>query len=108
VGAQGTTADLERRVRGGHAEIQFAEPIARRAASDVLPNATPDNDQLTLQVPGDGSVASLRQLLDKLHEARIDVASLSLHTPDLDDVFFAVTGRLTNADADHEQKALQS
>jgi ABC-2 type transport system ATP-binding protein len=53
-------------------------------------------------------VASLRHVLDKLHDARIDVASLSLHTPDLDDVFFAVTGRPTTADADHEQKALQS
>ena len=106
--AQGTPAELKRRIPGGHAELQFAEPIALRAAADVLPNTTPDNDQLTLQVPGDGSVASLRQVLDKLHNARIDVASLSLHTPDLDDVFFAVTGRPTTADADHEQKALQS
>jgi ABC-2 type transport system ATP-binding protein len=106
--AQGTPAELKRRIPGGHAELQFAEPIALRAACEVLPNATPDHDQLTLQVPGDGSVASLRQLLDKLHDACIDVASLSLHTPDLDDVFFAVTGRLTTADADHEQKALQS
>ena len=106
--AQGTPAELKRRIPGGHAELQFAEPIALRAAADVLPNATPDNDQLTLQVPGDGSVASLRHVLDKLHDARIDVSSLSLHTPDLDDVFFAVTGRPTTADADHEQKALQS
>jgi len=106
--AQGMPAELKRRIAGGHAELQFAEPIALRAAADVLPNATPDNDQLTLQVPGDSSVASLRQLLDKLHDARIDVASLSVHTPDLDDVFFAVTGRPTTADADHEQKALQS
>jgi len=106
--AQGMPAELKRRIAGGHAELQFAEPIALRAAADVLPNATLDNDQLTLQVPGDGSVASLRHVLDKLHDARIDVASLSLHTPDLDDVFFAVTGRPTTADADHEQKALQS
>jgi len=106
--AQGMPAELKRRIAGGHAELQFAEPMALRAAADVLPNATPDNDQLTLQVPGDGSVASLRHVLDKLHDARIDVASLSLHTPDLDDVFFAVTGRPTTADADHEQKALQS
>ena len=105
--AQGTPAELKRRISGGHAELQFAEPVALRAAADILPNATPDNDQLTLQVPGDGTVASLRQLLDTLHNARIDVASLSLHTPDLDDVFFAVTGRPSTADADHEQKALQ-
>ena len=35
---------------------------------------------------------SLRDLLDELHEARIAVERLSIHTPDLDDVFFAVTG----------------
>ena len=106
--AQGTPAELKRRISGGHAELQFAEPIALRAAADILPNATSHMDQLTLQVPGDGSVSSLRRLLDTLHDARIDVAGLSLHTPDLDDVFLAVTGRRTTADADLEQKALQS
>jgi ABC-2 type transport system ATP-binding protein len=105
--AEGTPAELKRRISGGHAELQFAEPVALRAAADILPNATPDIDQLTLQVPGDGSVASLRQLLDTLHDARIDVASLSLHTPDLDDVFFAVTGRSATTDAADEQKVLQ-
>src|SRR4029077_12469787 len=104
----GTAVGLQGAIPGGPRRPPFAEPIALRAAAEVLPNTTPDNNQLTLQVPGDGSVASLRQVLDKLHDARIDVASLSLHTPDLDDVFFAVTGRPSTADADHEQKALQS
>jgi ABC-2 type transport system ATP-binding protein len=31
-------------------------------------------------------------MLDELHQARISVERLSIHTPDLDDVFFAVTG----------------
>jgi hypothetical protein len=44
------------------------------------------------QVPADGTVDSLRGLLDQRHEARISVERLSIHTPDLDDVFFAVTG----------------
>ena len=46
---------------------------------------------------------SLRELLDELHEARIDVERLSVHTPDLDDVFFAVTGNHVTAQsgADH-------
>jgi ABC-2 type transport system ATP-binding protein len=47
---------------------------------------------LVLQVPADGTVDSLRELLGELHEARIAVERLSIHTPDLDDVFFAVTG----------------
>ena len=44
-------------------------------------------------MPGDGNVASLRRLLDQLDDARIAVEQLSIHTPDLDDVFFAVTGQ---------------
>jgi ABC-2 type transport system ATP-binding protein len=46
-------------------------------------------------VPGDGTVASLRGLLDRLDDARVEVEDLSIHTPDLDDVFFAVTGHST-------------
>jgi ABC-2 type transport system ATP-binding protein len=48
-----------------------------------------------LQVPSDGGVASLRHLLDQLDDAEIEIEDLSIHTPDLDDVFFAVTGRST-------------
>ncbi len=44
-------------------------------------------------MPNDGTVASLRRLLDHLDDARIDVEHLAVHMPDLDDVFFAVTGR---------------
>jgi hypothetical protein len=37
-------------------------------------------------VPSDGSVAALRGLLDRLDGAAIEVDTLALHTPDLDDV----------------------
>jgi ABC-2 type transport system ATP-binding protein len=90
--AEGTPSDLKRRIPGGHIQLQFAEPDALRAAAGMIPNAAPDHDQLILQVPGDGSVASLRRVLDELDHARIDVEHLSIHSPDLDDVFFAVTG----------------
>ena len=51
-----------------------------------------DEDNLVLQVPDDGNVAALRRLLDQLDDAGIESTQLSIHTPDLDDVFFAVTG----------------
>ena len=51
-----------------------------------------DDEKLIIQVPGDGGVASLRRLLDQLDDADVEVEHLSIHTPDLDDVFFAVTG----------------
>jgi ABC-2 type transport system ATP-binding protein len=55
---------------------------------------------LVLQVPADGTVASLRELLDQLHQARIDVEHVSIHTPDLDDVFLAVTGSHVTGEPD--------
>jgi ABC-2 type transport system ATP-binding protein len=37
-------------------------------------------------------VRSLRALLDRLDAALVEVDELSVHTPDLDDVFLALTG----------------
>jgi ABC-2 type transport system ATP-binding protein len=93
--AEGTPAELKRRIPGGHIRLHFAEPQALDVAAGVLPNAAPDHDQLTLQIPGDGSVASLRRVLDELDHAHVEAEHLSIHTPDLDDVFFAVTGHAT-------------
>ncbi|MGH9090313.1 MAG: ATP-binding cassette domain-containing protein [Acidimicrobiales bacterium] len=90
--AEGTPAELKRRVPGGHVRLHFTGPGPLRAAAELVPAAARDQDQLVLQVPADGTVGSLRELLDGLHEARIEVERLSTHTPDLDDVFFAVTG----------------
>ena len=51
-----------------------------------------DDNELTLQIPTDGSVRSLRAVLDRLDDESMVVNDLSIHTPDLDDVFFALTG----------------
>ena len=91
--AEGTADELKRRIPGGHVRLQFAEPDALRAAADLLDAASADEERLELQVPSDASVASLRRLLEQLDDADIEVAHLSIHTPDLDDVFFAVTGQ---------------
>jgi ABC-2 type transport system ATP-binding protein len=107
IAAEGTPAELKSRITGGHVTLHFAEPHALRAAAAIIPAAAPDEDQLTLQVPGDGSVASLRRMLNALDDRDIDVEHLSIHTPDLDDVFFAVTGHATAEPAAHqEQEAL--
>jgi ABC-2 type transport system ATP-binding protein len=51
------------------------------------------DDDLTLQLPSDGGLRSLRAVLARLDAESIDVDELSVHTPDLDDVFLALTGR---------------
>jgi ABC-2 type transport system ATP-binding protein len=91
--AEGTADELKRRIPGGHVRLQFPEPDALHAAAGLLDATSADEERLELQVPSDGSVASLRRLLEQLDAADIEVAQLSIHTPDLDDVFFAVTGR---------------
>ena len=90
--AEGTPVELKSRIPGGHVRLYFAGPDLLRSAAELLPAAAPDQDQLFLQVSADGTVDCLRELLDELHAARIAVERLSVHTPDLDDVFLAVTG----------------
>ncbi|NKS63427.1 ATP-binding cassette domain-containing protein [Rhodococcus hoagii] len=42
--------------------------------------------------PTDGSIGSLGRILDRLDDQTLSVERFALHTPDLDDVFFALTG----------------
>jgi ABC-2 type transport system ATP-binding protein len=90
--AEGTADELKRQVSGGHVLLEFSSSKALRAAAALVDEASLDGDKLALHVPSDGSVASLRRMLDEFDDAHIEVEHLSIHTPDLDDVFFAVTG----------------
>jgi ABC-2 type transport system ATP-binding protein len=91
--AEGTAAELKRQVPGGSLRLQFADRRALDDATRVLRAATVDSDALALEVPGDGSVRALRDVLAALDEAAVEVADLTVHQPDLDDVFLALTGR---------------
>ena len=90
--AEGTADELKRLVPGGHVRLRFAGPDELAAAARVLAGAAPDAEALTLRVPGDGSAKSLRVVLDQLEARSIEAATLTVHTPDLDDVFLALTG----------------
>jgi ABC-2 type transport system ATP-binding protein len=93
--AQGTPAELKSRIPGGHIRLQFTDASGLNAAARTLGDVTRNDEALTLQIPSDGGVRSLRALLDRLNNAAIEVDGLSVHTPDLDDVFFALTGHPT-------------
>jgi ABC-2 type transport system ATP-binding protein len=90
--AQGSPEELKRQVPGSHVRLQFASVRELDAAARILSGATSDKENLTLRVPGDGGVQSLQALLGRLTEYSITAEELSLHTPDLDDVFLALTG----------------
>ena len=110
--AQGTPADLKRQVPGGSIRLEFADAAdletARRRFAEAdtrgrLGRSTVDADTLTLEVDSDGGFDSLRAVIDELDRAAIDVHELSIHTPDLDDVFFALTGRADSTTNTHEK-----
>src|SRR4051794_415015 len=67
--AEGTAAELKRRVPGGYVSVQFTDPAALAAAAATHPDATTDAEALTLQLPNDGSLAGLRRVLDGLDDA---------------------------------------
>ncbi|MBM7170483.1 ATP-binding cassette domain-containing protein [Streptomyces sp. G44] len=97
--AEGAPEELKRLVPGGHVVLRFADAAGLDRAARALGIGTADSEALTLQVPGDGSVHSVKALLDWVEATEAEVEGLTIDTPDLDDVFFAVTGRPDNEKA---------
>jgi ABC-2 type transport system ATP-binding protein len=91
IAALGTAEQLKRLIPGGHVRLRFDDPAAYQRAADTLGDVTRDDQGLALQIAGDGSQRALRSILDRLDTAGIEADELTVHTPDLDDVFFALT-----------------
>jgi ABC-2 type transport system ATP-binding protein len=100
--AQGTPAELKRLAPGGHIQLSFIDAGELERAARAFDGASRDDESLSLQIPSDGGIRSLRALLDKLEADSIDVGALALLTPDLDDVFLSLTG-----DPDNQKVAVQ-
>ncbi|MFE0605856.1 ATP-binding cassette domain-containing protein [Streptomyces sp. NPDC058892] len=99
--AQGAPEELKRQIPGAHVRFRFADHYELDAAARVLVEATRDDEELTLRVPSDGETKSLRALLDRLDVHSIDAQEFSVHRPDLDDVFLALTEHTGN---EHKSK----
>jgi ABC-2 type transport system ATP-binding protein len=92
IAAEGTAEELKRLVPGGHVRLRFSDPAAYRSAASALREVTRDDEALALQIPSGGSQRELRSILDWLDAAGIEADELTVRTPNLDDVFFALTG----------------
>ena len=92
--AEGTPSELKHQIPGSHVRLRFAGDLEVETAMRLLPDATRDDeDDLIVRVPSDGGAKSVRALLNQLDEHSVEVEDFSVHTPDLDDVFLALTGR---------------
>ncbi len=92
--AEGTPEELKQRAPGGHIRLRFGDRSQLGAAVAAIAEraGAADDDELTLQVPSDGNAGDVKRLLDRFEELDITVEQLTVHIPDLDDVFFALTG----------------
>jgi ABC-2 type transport system ATP-binding protein len=90
--AEGTADELKRLVPGGHIRLRFADLARLDAAARTFAGSARDDEALALDVPSDGDLRSLRAVLDHVDRAGIEVDALTVHSPDLDDVFLALTG----------------
>ncbi|CAM5300134.1 ATP-binding cassette domain-containing protein [Streptomyces purpurascens] len=95
IAAEGSAEELKRLIPGGHVRLRFTDPDVYRSAASALREVTRDDEALALQIPSDGSQRELRSILDWLDTAGVEADELTVHTPDLDDVFFALTGPTT-------------
>jgi ABC-2 type transport system ATP-binding protein len=90
--AQGTPDELKGLIPGGHARLHFGDVAARDAAALLVDDASPDDDAPVLQVPTDGTPTALMDLLSRLETAGVPVERVTVHSPDLDEVFLTLTG----------------
>ena len=100
--AQGTPDELKRQIPGGHALLYFRDVGGLDAAAEALGEASRDSDSLVLQVPTDDTPESLMGLLERIDRHALHVERVTVHMPDLDDVFLALTG---NAKQEQETSA---
>jgi len=98
--AQGTSDTLKAQLGGEIVEFSLDRPSDQAAALQAvkkLAKTPPNFDSATQQVrvPVHDGSKSLMGIVQELNDAKISVATLSLHQPSLDDVFLALTGSKT-------------
>ncbi len=90
--AEGTPDELKARLPVGHIRLRFPEEASLVAAQAVFADARRSDDGLSLTLAAAGDVGALRAVLDRLEAHALPVEALSVSAPDLDEVFFALTG----------------
>ncbi|XVQ15577.1 ATP-binding cassette domain-containing protein [Spirillospora sp. CA-255316] len=93
--AEGTAAELKKRVADQRLDLVATGPAAFDALTAVLGPRVAHRDpaRLTVGVASDGTAAHVRALLNELDPAGTAVERFAVHDTTLDDVFLALTGR---------------
>lgn len=93
--AQGTAKELKSKVGKDRLELTFKDAKTLEAAKKVLGKAVADGSDksLTLTTVISDTNKDVKDVLDKLNQAKLQLDSLNVHKPTLDDVFLSLTGK---------------
>jgi ABC-2 type transport system ATP-binding protein len=102
--AEGTAEELKAKVGSDRLEITIGEKSnfsqAEQAVGGGDLHVDPESRIISIATPG--GVDDLKQILTKLEDAKIQVESVSLHRPTLDDVFLTLTGHAATLEKKNE------
>lgn len=104
--AEGTSDQLKEKVGKERLELVIAKESSFEAAMNAIQSfgaMQSDPKARTMSIVTSGSVSEVKNVLNAMEQAHIEVDSLSLHKPTLDDVFLHLTGHQT-AGAEEVQK----
>ena len=98
--AEGTSDQLKARLGGDVVEFEIADAKQQAAALAAITKLakrkpTVDDNGVRITVPVQDDSKSLLKAVAELNRAKVEVDSISLHRPSLDDVFLALTGKKT-------------
>ncbi len=92
--AYGTADELKRQVGKERVEVVIARENDFEAAAALIEGEglVKNAEDRTVSISTDGSVREVKRILDALYEAHVEIDSMSVHKPTLDDVFLRLTG----------------
>jgi ABC-2 type transport system ATP-binding protein len=93
--AQGTAKELKSKIGNDRLEITLPNKKGFKEAASLLAKetASADENELIIAVPINDSNKDVRRTLDLLAKNQINVSSIAIHKPTLDDVFLSLTGK---------------
>lgn len=105
--AEGTADELKAKVGSDRLEIVIGKKSHFEKAQSVINDNSlkADAERRTLSIAGKGGVKKLKQVLEQLEDAKVNVETVSLHRPTLDDVFLTLTGHAAALEAEDEKPA---
>ncbi len=103
--ASGTAAALKAQVAGDRLDLQLGDLQVYRAALLQLGRRVIHDDPVTgtMSVSVTGGASEIRAVLDEIDPSRTRVQSFALNSPNLDDVFLALTGHRRAAGKEAER-----